>query len=458
LAFGINGLEMISLRLWQRVLPLAAAALAPAACASYQPLPLSAKSPLAESLGALDHAGIPVTAPLDITAVAALAVRNNPDLIAARAQHGIAQAQLLQAGLLPNPTITANYAPNLYAPNATTNAWNVAVGADLRAIITRPARESSARAARDQVDAQLLWQEWQTAGQARLLAVDLIEGERTIRLLGRTRDLLADRAKLSEQALARGDTTLPAVAPDLGALQTARTALDDANRVQLARQHQLNALLGLAPGVLVPLAPAPDLPPLDPTQLRRSLATLADRRPDLAALRFGYRSEEEKVRAAILAQFPTFSLGTSGGEDNTHDYSFGPQVTFELPIFDHNQGQIAIERATRQQLHDAYAARLAASLGEVSAKLAEIAQLQRQLRAAREELPQVTHAATRAEAALRAGNIDERSYVDLVSARYAKQQQIVTLEQALLEQEVALATLVGAGLPPLILAQEEARS
>jgi hypothetical protein len=46
-----------------------------------------------------------------------------------------------------------------------------------------------------------------------------------------------------------------------------------------------------------------------------------------------------------------------------------------------------------------------------------------------------------------AGNIDERAYVDLVSANYAKQQAVLMLEQLLLEQEVAVTTLIGAGMP-----------
>ena len=44
----------------------------------------------------------------------------------------------------------------------------------------------------------------------------------------------------------------------------------------------------------------------------------------------------------------------------------------ELPVFNHNQGNIAIETATRQQLHDEYAARLTAADGQVRAMLAEI--------------------------------------------------------------------------------------
>ena len=65
----------------------------------------------------------------------------------------------------------------------------------------------SARASAEQVDAQILWQEWQVIGQARLLAVDIIEAERVLALLARNRDLLAARYNKSQQAVAAGNET-----------------------------------------------------------------------------------------------------------------------------------------------------------------------------------------------------------------------------------------------------------
>jgi hypothetical protein len=41
--------------------------------------------------------------------------------------------------------------------------------------------------------------------------------------------------------------------------------------------------------------------------------------------------------------------------------------------------------------------------------------------------------------------------VDLVSTRLAKEQEVVSIEQSLLDQQVAIATLVGAGMPAITL-------
>jgi outer membrane protein TolC len=419
------------------------------ACASYDRLPLPVSPGLAAAVPQLEGASEAGPA-LSMSDVARLTVLNSPDLRATRAQHGVGQAQLLQAGLPPNPQVTGAILP-LAAGPGNTIAWNAGINYDIKSLITLSTRRRGARDAARQVDAQIVWQEWQAVGQARLLAVDLIEGERSLRLLQQTQSLLASRQSRSEAALAAGNATLATVAPDIAALHAARNQSRDAERQLLTKRHQLNALLGLLPDVPVPLAATPDLPPIDAGVVERQLSGLANRRPDLIALQLGYRAEDAKVRAAILGQFPNLTFGVTGGSDNANVRNVGPQIGLELPIFDHNQGNIAIERATRQQLHDEYAARLAAARGQVRAMLSEIALLTGQIAAVRAELPGLQYAAARAQAAFGAGAIDDRSYVDLVSARYAKEQDLVTIEQSLLEQQVALATLTGAGMPPVSL-------
>ena len=441
----------------RRCLPAAALLLAAgtlAGCASYSPLPLPSRPRLAASADELP--GAPHR-PLSVADVTVLALENNPDLRATRAQRGVAQAQLLQAGLLPNPSVTGSILP-LAAGPGTTFAWNAGLSTDVTALVTLSARRRSARASARHVDAQIAWQEWQTVGQARLLATDVIEGDKILALLRRQSALLDGRVGRSRHAVAAGDATLTTLAPDIAAQQAARVQLQDQERQQLAKRHQLAALLNLSADTKLPLVAEPDLPALDLAAARAALPTLADRRPDLVALRLGYAAQDEKVRAAILAQFPKLTFGVTGGRDNTNVRNVGPQITLELPLFDRNQGNIAIERATRQQLHDEYAARLAASVGQVEAAASEIQQLRAQLARAERERASTARMARSAESALAQGGIDERSYVDLATTDIAKEVQIATLRQALLEQEVAIETNIGAGMPTLTLPPEEVRS
>jgi len=81
--------------------------------------------------------------------------------------------------------------------------------------------------------------------------------------------------------------------------------------------------------------------------------------------------------------------------------------------------------------------------------LTAIALGQRQLDASRREIAANRAATDAATGAWRAGDLDELTYVSLVSAQITKEQQILDLEQSVLDQQVAIATLTGAGLPPL---------
>jgi outer membrane protein TolC len=152
------------------------------------------------------------------------------------------------------------------------------------------------------------------------------------------------------------------------------------------------------------------------------------------------------------------SLGIAGGHDNSNVRTLGPQITIDLPLFNRNQGNIEVEIATRQQLRDEFTARLMTAKAEVQSLLADIALLQSQLATKRPQLTELEQTAARAQGAYRVGDLDERTYVDVVSARSAKQQEILLIEQTLLEQQIAVATLIGAGMPPATMDAQEMKS
>lgn len=427
-----------------------------AGCAHYTPLPLVRDAPLAPSVSALTG-GDPapgVGGPLSVADVVTLALANNPDLRATRLKRGIAAGQATQAAIIANPSLSGAFLP-LLSGAGTVPAWNLGLAQDIKSLITYRARRRAADASTRQVAADLVWQEWQVAGQARQLATDIIVGTRSRPSYLAAYNLLADRNAKLERALAARTVTLVTVAPDRVALQAARTSLNTLDQTLLTQRHQLNALLGLQPDAVVPLATAADLPAFDPASIRAGLATLPERRPDLLALRLGYAAADAQLRVAILSQFPDLILGGAVSSDNSKVINGGPNVQVGLPVFDRNQGNVAIARATRAQLHEDYAARLAAATGTVGGLLREYEQLAAQLAVARRDLPAARIAAARAQAAFGASNIDERGYVDLVSNRFTKEQEIMILELALLDRQIAIQTLVGDGLPTVDLPAEQ---
>ena len=439
-----------------QLLPLLGLATCLAGCAHYALLPLAVRPQLAPDVATLAQAST-TAGPLGVEQIVTLTLANNPDLRAVRAKLGIAQGQVLQAGVLPNPQLAGSFLP-LISGAGSVPAWSLGLTQNIKTLITYKATVRAARDSADQVAADLVWQEWQTAGKARQLTADLMLALRSRPAYAEACAMLARRNRQLDAALAAHTTTLVIAAPDRTALQAARSSLDGIDQNILRMRHQLNALLGLLPDAVVPLAESPYLPPFDPAAIRAGIATLPERRPDLLALRLGYAAADENVRAAILAQFPDLVLGGSFNSDNSRVINSGPDLQLGLPIFNRNQGNVAITRATRAQLHDEYAARLAGTVGEVGALLSEYRQLADQLAVAQRELPASRAASARAEQAFAGSWLDERGYVDLVTNRYAKEQEIMRLEQGLVDRQIAIQTLVGAGLPRVALAVEASGS
>ncbi|RDI98663.1 TolC family protein [Dyella solisilvae] len=416
-----------------------------AGCATYQAEPLPEQAASADSLTQL-HGYDSATSPMDAAAVERLVLLNNPDLRTAHARHEAAQAQRRQDSVLPNPVIGGSVGYLMSGPGDAT-AWTASISEDITALITLKPRREAAKASADAVDAGLLWEQWQTVGKARLLVIDLVEQARLIRWQQQALDLLAQREARLTKAIGAGTMERITTASDLAAAADARANLNDLQRRQLDQQQQLAALLGLKPEVVVPLVESLAAPTLDADAIRQQADSVRHRRPDLVALQLGYQAQDATLRAAVLSQFPALSLGYAASQDNSRVRNGGPAVTFTLPLFDRNQGNIAVARASREQLHIEYTTRLATSRDDVDALLAQYAQLEQQRQALTPAAADAARAASQAEAAWHAGLLDLRGYVDLDVASINRQMALIAIEQAMLEQQAALALLVGRGMP-----------
>ncbi|MGH8261475.1 MAG: TolC family protein [Steroidobacteraceae bacterium] len=430
---------------------LAVAQLA-AGCAVYRPLPLARAPQLARQLSDVTTrlpAGtsaphIDLSRALTLGDIGWLALLNDPDLAAQRGQLDAARADLLQASLLPNPSASVSYAAFLGGPGATP-AWSASLTEDIAALITYHERKQAARAAERQVNAQLLWDEWQVAEKARLTALDLYWDERSLGFATREHDVLGNEIDEVRTAVAAGNLDASALAPLEAARATADQSLASLRIATLGGWQALDALLDLDPQVRFPIAP-PDLAPL-PSDLSALIAGLPERRPDLIALQLGYRSADRSVRAAILGQFPALVLGGTWGQDTTNVRSAGPTATFDLPIFNRNQGQIAQSRATRLLLHEQYQARLDTAAGEVRSLAAQARRLATDIEEAQDAAASAEALARSARAAYAQGNLDRRSLADYETAVLERELAAASLQRSRGEVAITLTVSLARGLP-----------
>jgi len=428
------------------------------ACQTYEPAPLGDQpnlllnvvaltiSPLELPLPEVGAHPFDPSRPLDMDEVAMIAAVNNPDLKAARDQVGVAEAQAFAAGLLPNPQFSFAYGGLISGLGATTSSVSATLAQDIVPLLTRSVRRRAALANERSVRLNLLWQEWQIVSQARTFFARAVELERQRAVIDEYRKLFGDRYQRSNTAMQQGNEILPTVVSDLAALQAVETQLHDIEQVILKNRHDLNALLGLAPDAELRLVDSVSVPAVDTGKLKAILLDLAGRRPDLLALAAGYEAEEQKLRQAIIEQFPKLNIGPNYTNDTTPVFTAGPILTIGLPIFDRNQGNIAIERATRQGLRDEYQARLDAAYGAAGRLITELNLIEAQYRASLTSIRRLRDAAEVADRAYAAGNLDERSYVDLHASLLAKQIESLKLEQTLLEQRIVLQTLIGSDI------------
>lgn len=423
-----------------------------AGCAAYRAHPLNLAPPLKPGLAALDRTlpgggSIDTNGRLAPPQLAALAVLNDPDLAAARAGTGLAHARVFAAGLLPDPNIQGGFGALLGGP-AVAPSISGALTQDLAALVTRGATIRAARARAAEIDANVTWQEFQIATRAETLAISLYAEHRSLAAIDRAREALRRLVATANRAVAAGNLAIDqasAAEVSLAGLDAARNAT--AEQAQ-ADHAALAALLGVTPGTPIPLA-RPAIPALTPEGVARLVRTLAIRRPDLIALRYGYRAADADLRAAILAQFPLVSLTVNGGSDTSRVATVGPSLSLNLPIFNRNRGNIAVAKATRRQLHAGFTASLAAAEGGAKAAARALALLERERATAAVRLAAAERAARDAHSVWRQGLIDSRAETDLIDQAANRRIELIALDQKIAAGRIALAGLLGAGLPPI---------
>lgn len=418
-------------------------------CAHYHPEPLTSKPLLSNDLHQVVNtcaqaSSTPLESSdgLDMTELAAIAVLNNPQLQTHRLRLPLAQAGQLQAALLPDPELTTSLEIPSGNDAGLVTGWGVGLAYDLVPLITRQAMITDAEQTRKKVDLQLLWEEWQVMAQAKLLTSRYLLEEERLTLLARCRQLYDKRYEQANQAMANGLVTMGETGANLSALLDCLHQRAELQQSHIQTSFQLHLLLGLQPQVKLPLARLTTPPHLPAEMLRHRLKDIDQRRPDLLALQAGYASQEAKVRAAILRQFPSLTIGVNKARDTGNTDTIGLGVNLHLPLFSANRGQIALTRASRQLLARQYQLRLSQTSSEVERRLALAKNITNQTQELTNYLPALEGLVHTARQAFTHGNIDALHLLNMEYSLIKTRLELSTLTQAQWENTLALAILL----------------
>jgi cobalt-zinc-cadmium efflux system outer membrane protein len=289
---------------------------------------------------------------LSVDAAIQIALLNNKDLQAIYEDLSVAQADLVQAGLLQNPAFSVGVAVPV-AGSAVQTGFNIGVAEDFLALFLVSARKKIANSELDATklrvgDAVLRTTfDVQTAYYTLLAARQTLEMRQKVLETGGAAGALAgaqhDAGNISDLDLVNQRTLYE---------QLLTYVRQDEANVLIARET-LTRFLGLWGADVafhVPLTlpdPAPNDPPFEHLE-----ALAIGRRLDLAA---AHERTQALSRAAALAKNFRFVGSPSVGvnfERSPEGYSaITPGASFELPIFDQKQAAIARIEALVRQAH-----------------------------------------------------------------------------------------------------------
>ena len=270
----------------------------------------------------------------------AIALLNNPSLQETYEQLGVSQADMVQAGLLSNPSIGGHVE---FAASGSGHEAQVSLVQDFLDLFVLPLKK---RIAREQFEADVL----RVANQALETAAEVSKGVASTEAASQLVDFRQSvvdgtlgAAVLAEKQLAAGNVSELREASQ--SVVHAEALLDLArDQLELLRNRErLNRLLGLwGPRADWRLAETLPLPPDNEAPLDHVEALAIGRRLDVDAARKQALLMAHAVGLARSSRFfGRIEVGVDAHQFPDGPRVFGPSLVLELPIFDQRQALIA---------------------------------------------------------------------------------------------------------------------
>ena len=279
-------------------------------------------------------------APLTPESAVQIALLRNPDFAIIFAELGLSRADLVEAGTLPNPNLSAMARFGAGSAFGTMSELDGAF----------PLLDALMLPLRRKIEAQ-------NFERAKLLAAD-----RVLALIAKVRAAWYE-AVAAQQELAIVETSheAAAAAADLARRQyeagnlsrlerLSHETLEVGTRLEqrelearaAAKEQELRRVLGLQPGdpqwMLMPKWPITAEAGIDPAALETEAIA---KRLDLAAAEHRVQAAEHGLRLAKRFRFvPLLDVGVSADHEAEGDWFVGPSLDVELPLFDRKRGNV----------------------------------------------------------------------------------------------------------------------
>lgn len=306
--------------------------------------------------------------------IALLSVVTNPSLRTARDSRGIAHAQVIAAGLLPNPTVGfQSYVPVTGNTTGSVVGYSGQLAWSIDQLFVQGAQVNAAELAEQSVALDIVWSEWQVAMQAQLLAYQIILLQMAQKINTTNIAQIEDTLSHIRHAASIGNATGAQLTSTESALSQAQTASATTNRDLAVRLQQLKGILGGLEGVVEHLTSTiPHSPDLVNVTQNTLSAELPERRADLQAMHVAMQSQNAAFEAATRRAFPSIQFGLQIARDSGDFVALSPSIQIGLPVFDHGQVGRSAARAQTERLGDLFAERLNQARQRLGVALADV--------------------------------------------------------------------------------------
>ena len=268
----------------------------------------------------------------------------------------VAEGQLRQAGLIPNPFLTSTGTTDRFYNNEGENGWSVGVQQELETAGKRHYRSLTARGDLDRVRHETESTQRDLIARTHRAYFTLVFAERDLSLARETSVILRRFVDLNAERVKVGEA--PGVELNLAKIELARS---QRNEQELERRYReatagLNLLMGRPPAVSV--VPTSDFAaPLSLPPDQELLDYGVQHRPEVLAADSNVEARTTAVQLARALRFPNVTLGAGYQQQNSiiggsGSSVTGPsntllraqqlafQATLPLPLFNRNQGNV----------------------------------------------------------------------------------------------------------------------
>ncbi len=280
------------------------------------------------------------TSPLTADQAVIVSLRNNRDIRALVEQIGASRADLVQAGLLPNPVLSLTLRPPIDGTDATLFI-GAAVVQEFTALWLIPSRVRAADARLNESVLSLSDRALRLVADVKQAHARLEYGERGLSLTRSNIEMVEKSIDALERRVRAGEGTPLDVNRAKQQLLALRAELSREERDVARGRRRLLGLMGLAEGDAGWELVGQTANPLLPVDEQRVIQLASEQRLDVAASRQLVEARAAELSEQERSRLRELGLGVDYERDTEGNESIGPVLDMPIPIFDTNQAQIA---------------------------------------------------------------------------------------------------------------------